>query len=218
MSNLHRALDALNDDLIKMIKLVKKQLKLTYSALTELNTDIAEEVIHREQRINALELHVDAQCEQIFALYKPVAVDLRFVLSVLNTSSNLERMADLAEGIAKYVKEMDAPFDKETVKESKLDVAFETAMNMMDDVQKGFKQENSDKARKVLNKDEILDKINEKSSGVIINLSKKNPDNIKNYLFLFSIIKKLERWGDLAENIAEDIIFYTEAQVLKHTT
>lgn len=216
MNNLHRALEALRSDLIKMMKLVRKQMKLTHDALINLDKDIIEEIIHREKRINSLELQIDAQCEQIIALYNPVASDLRFVLSALSISSNLERMADLAEGIAKYVKDMEEPFDADTLEKIQLPLAFDTAMSMVDDVWTGLKANDPKKIRKVLNRDEIIDQINFAATDVIVKFAKKQPKKIKDHLYLFSIIKKLERFGDNVENIAEDLIFYMEAEVLKH--
>jgi len=217
MNNLHRAIDTLRDDLIKMMKLVRKQMKITIEALNNADKELAELVIHREKRINAMDLHIDAQCEQIIALYNPVASDLRFVLSSLSISNNLERMADLAEGIVWYVKDLQEPFDAETIEKIQLNLAFETAMTMIDDVWNGLKENDPVRVRKVLNKDVVLDEINNAVTKVIVGLAKKQPKKIKDHLYLFSTIKKLERFGDLAENIAEDLIFYMEAEVLKHT-
>lgn len=218
MNNLHVAIESLRSDLIKMMKLVRKQMKLTYEALITVDKDIVEEVIHREQRINAMDLKIDEECEQIIALYNPVASDLRFVLSALSITSNLERMADLAEGIARYVKDMTEPFDDDTLDKIQLRLAFETAMTMLDDVWTGLKSNDPKLIRKVLKKDEILDEINAAVTKVIIGFAKKQPKKIKDHLYLFSTVKKLERYGDLVENIAEDLIFYMEAEVLKHTT
>jgi phosphate transport system protein len=218
MNNLHAAIELLRNDLVKMMKLVRKQMKLTYEALNTVDKDIVEEIIHREKRINALDLKIDEECEQIIALYNPVATDLRFVISALSITSNLERMADLAEGIAHYVKDMSEPFDPEMLDKIQLPLAFETAMTMLDDVWKGLKAEDPKLIRKVLQKDEILDEINASVTKVIIGFARKHPKRIKDHLYLFSTIKKLERYGDLVENIAEDLIFYMEAVVLKHTT
>jgi len=138
-----------------------------------------------------MDLQIDSQCEQIIALYNPVASDLRFVLSSLSISNNLERMADLAKGIVWYVKDLDDPFDKETLEKIQLNLAFDTAMEMIDDVWNGLKENDPVRVRKVLNKDIVLDDINRAVTKVIVGVAKKHPKKIKDHLYLFSTNPKV---------------------------
>src|SRR6185436_13187493 len=91
------------EEIINMWILVQSQLNNAKKAMLEFDKDMAREVVMKEKRVNAFELKIDRDCENIFALYSPVAVDLRFLLAVLKINSNLERIGDIAEGICKYI-------------------------------------------------------------------------------------------------------------------
>jgi len=169
-----------------------------------------------EKRVNALELKIDKDCENIFALFNPLAIDLRFVLAVLKINSNLERIGDIADGISRYVVETPAPFDPELLKVTRIEEMYSMAIEMLADVQKAFEHESSAVARGVFKKDDLLDELNNAANSVVEEFIKKHPDKISQALHIISTIRKLERTGDQTKNIAEEIIFYIEAKVLKH--
>lgn len=216
MSNLIPALTQLRHNLTTMMELVKSMLKHSHTALKTTDLALVEEIIHKEARVNALELLIDSDCENIIALYNPVAVDLRFVLSVSHINYNLERMGDLAVSIAKYIKELKVKFDEDLMRETRADEMFDVCLEMLDNAIEAFTNEDTAVARRIFHQDEILDEINIRSNAIVAEHSRNNPDKIRTNLFLFSIIKKLERFGDMSENIAEEIIFHIEAKVLKH--
>ena len=103
MKYIENELDGLKREILEMWSLVDSQLNRAGEALLSLDRDLAKEVVYREKRVNAFELKIDSDCEDIIALYAPVAVDLRFVLAVLKINTNLERIADFCEGIAQFV-------------------------------------------------------------------------------------------------------------------
>lgn len=216
MSHLDSELQQLKAETIKMWTLVNNQLRKGKEALVNLDKDLAREVILSERRVNAYELKLDRDCENIFALFNPVAVDLRCVLAVLKINNNLERTGDIVEGIAKFVTNVDNNFDKHVLEITRALEMYEAAINMMDDVLEAFDKENTAIARKIFQQDELLDDINLKANAAIAEYIRSNPDNIESALYLLSIIRKLERVGDQAKNMAEEIIFYIEAKVLKH--
>ena len=216
MSHLDIELKQLKAETITMWALVILQLNKAKESLLNLDKDLAREVILCEKRVNANELKVDRDCENIFALFNPVAVDLRFVLAVLKINSNLERTGDIAEGIAKFVINVDHNFDKQLLKITRAVEMYDAALNMMNEVLEAFEKENTAIARKVFEQDELLDDINIKANAVIADYIRSHPDSIESSLYLLSIIRKLERVGDQAKNMAEEIIFYVEAKVLKH--
>jgi phosphate transport system protein len=217
MSHLETELHLLKEDLIEMTRLVKIQLFKGRDALLHFDRDLAREIIVNENRINALELKIDRDCENIFALFNPVAVDLRFVLAALKINANLERIGDNAEGIARYVMEVDRPFDEKIIKGYCVEEMCNTATSMLDNTLEALLQEDTKLARQVFLKDDRLDEINRDCTKTTLRLLKENPDNALHYLSIMSIIRKLERVGDQSKNIAEEIIFYIEAKVLKHT-
>ncbi|MBE9492295.1 MAG: phosphate signaling complex protein PhoU [Bacteroidetes bacterium] len=216
MTHLEIELEQLKKAIIEMMDIVKNQLEKSRTALLSMDTDIAQEIIHNEIRINALELSIDRDCENIFALFNPVAIDLRFILSILKINSDLERIGDLAEGIAKFALELESSPPKNLLTEIRFNEMFELTINMLDNVIEGFIHEDTKIARQVFKKDKILNQINKDSPRIISEFVEKDPQIIKPSLYFFSVIRKLERIGDLTKNIAEDIIFHIEAKVLKH--
>lgn len=209
-------LQQLKAETIKMWTLVNLQLRKGKESLLNLDKDLARELILSERRVNAYELKLDRDCENIFALFNPVAVDLRFVLAVLKINNNLERTGDIAEGIAKFVINVDSSFDKKLLDITCAVEMYEAAINMMEEVLEAFDKEDTALARRVFQKDELLDDINHKASSMVADYIRNHPENIEPSLYLLSIIRKLERVGDQVKNMAEEIIFYIEAKVLKH--
>jgi phosphate transport system protein len=216
MSHLDIELQQLKAEAIKMWLLVNLQLTKGNEALLKLDKDLAREVILSERRVNAYELKLDRDCENIFALFNPVAVDLRFVLAVLKINNNLERTGDIVEGIAKFVLNVDSNFDTKLLETTRVVEMYAAANSMMVGVLEAFDKEDTSLARKIFQQDELLDDINMKANSIIADYIRNHPDNIEATLYLLSIIRKLERVGDQAKNMAEEIIFYIEAKVLKH--
>ncbi|MBL7949487.1 MAG: phosphate transport system regulatory protein PhoU, partial [Bacteroidia bacterium] len=147
MTHLDVELKRLKDESVELFELVISQLRKGRIALLDFDKDLAREVNFNEKRVNALELKIDKDCENIFALFNPVAIDLRFVLAVLKINSNLERIGDIADGIARYVIEADAPFHGDLLKVTRLDEMYTLAIEMLEDVRKCFNEEDTRLAR-----------------------------------------------------------------------
>ncbi len=216
MTHLDTELQLLKGECISMWTLVILQLKKTQDALLRFDKDLAREVVLNEKRVNAYELKIDRDCENIFALFNPVAVDLRFVLAVLKINNNLERTGDIAEGIGKFIVSEKSAFDKNLLETGQVVTMFDESISMLTDVLTAFEKEDTALARSIFKQDEILDAINVSANSVITEFIRKNPDKLEQALYILSTIRKLERVGDQAKNIAEEIIFYVEAKVLKH--
>ncbi|NEU08577.1 phosphate signaling complex protein PhoU [Flavihumibacter sp. R14] len=216
MTHLDTELQQLKDNLIEMWTLVKNQLSKAQEALFNNDKDLAREVVSLEKRVNAFELGIDQDCENIFALFNPVAVDLRLVLAIIKINNNLERQGDSAKGVAKFVIEFDGPFDKHLLDITRITEMFTENITMLDELTEAFEKEDGVIARKTFKRDELLDEINDHTTAVVAEYIRKNLENTEQALQILSIIRKLERSGDHSKNIAEEIIFYTEAKVLKH--
>lgn len=217
MAQIETELQLLKTEAVNMWTLVNSQLSKARQAFLNFDKDLAREVVLKEKRVNGSELKIDRDCENIFALFCPVAIDLRFLLAVLKINSNLERIGDIAEGIAKYIIDAEAPFTKELLDVSRVLPMYEEAVNMLEDTQAAFEKEDTVLARSVFKKDDFLDGINKASHKVLENHLKDHPEDASQALWLLSIIRKLERVGDQSKNVAEEIIFYLEAKVLKHS-
>jgi len=216
MTHLDLELKQLKEEAIEMFDLVSSQLTKAKEALKNNDKELAREVNFNERRVNALELKIDKDCENIFALFNPLAVDLRFVLAVLKINSNLERIGDIADGIARYVAETPDSFDRELIATTQLTEMFDTAISMLNDVRISFDLEDTKLARGIFIKDDSLDEINARANSVVEDFIRAHQDKIGQSLNVISTVRKLERTGDQVKNIAEEIIFYIEAKVLKH--
>lgn len=201
---------------MEMFDLCKKQLETAGQAFLNFDPDLAEEVMHTENRVNALDLKIDRDCERFIALHTPVAGDLRFVLALRKINFDLERIGDHAYGISHFVLSLEEKVSEEKFEKLEFRTMYDSALSMLDDISISFEEADTQKARLVFKKDKILNRINSNAVKVISEEVKKNPEQIDHYLLLFSVIKKLERIGDLVTNIAEEIIFYRKAEVLKH--
>ena len=174
----------LKKEIDEMWTLVYNQLDRAGEAVLTLDKELAQQVIVRERRVNAFELKIDSDVEDVIALYNPVAIDLRFVLAMLKINTNLERLGDFAEGIARFV-----------VKN----------------------EESLELATSVFAKDNLLDEINAEATAVLAEYIKEHPESTLSCLNLVGVFRKLERSGDHITNIAEEIVFFIDAKVLKHS-
>ena len=216
MTQFETELQDAKSEIINMWELVLLQLTKAKDAMLSFDKDLAREVIAKEKRVNALELKIDRDCENIFALYCPVAIDLRFLLAVLKINNNLERIGDIAEGIARYIVESPTKFDMAMLEDIELIKMFEDSISILTDTRVAFEFENTLLARTIFSRDDILDDINKRADNNISKFIRNDPEVISQALYILSIIRKLERVRDQSKNIAEEIIFYVEAKVLKH--
>jgi phosphate transport system protein len=216
MTHLDSELEQIKQQVIEMMDLVKSQLAKGKDAVLTFDKDLVHEINANENRVNAMELNIDRDVENALALYSPVAVDLRFVMASFKISADLERLGDNAVGIAKYINNVDTQLEQKNLDRIRFTEMYENALMILDDVFEAFEKEDTKLARKVFIKDAVLNEINSNAANIAIALIQENPDKIQNYIYLLSIIRKLERVGDLAKNIAEELIFYIEAKVLKH--
>ncbi len=216
MTHLENELQAVKKEVLSMWYLVESQLEKSRTAMLHFDRDLAREVVLKEKRVNAFELKIDRDCENVFALFCPVAVDLRFLLATLKINNNLERIGDIAEGIAKYIIESSGDFDRTLFESTQVLRMYEDAINILIDTRMAFEKEDTILARSIFKRDEVLDQINREASARVGAVIKEDMTVMEDALYMLSIIRKLERVGDQSKNIAEEIIFYIEAKVLKH--
>jgi phosphate transport system protein len=209
-------LKRLKEDVSAMWNLVINQMEKTKVAIETFDENIVNEIAANEKRVDAFELKLDMDCENILALFNPLANDLRFVLSVIKINYNLERIGDYAKDISGYVKVAKKPYSKELLQETHVIAMFEIAIDMLKCTLAAFESETNQQAISVFAKDEYLDQVNRNANKTVAEILKRNSDDMEDTLQILSFIRKLERVGDQTQNIAEEIIFYLEAKVLKH--
>jgi phosphate transport system protein len=207
----------LKNEIAEMFDLVQHQLARSLHAIQYFNQESAKEVMLYEKRINSQELVIDKACEQFVVKFNPVAVDMRFAFATFKINSHLERLGDNAKGIARFVKELDKGFDSNLMEILQLSDMIELGLQMTKLNLDAYLNDDTSSAKLVFELDHKIDIINFNATDIITNYMKENIDEIKPCLSLISTIRKLERVGDLNLNIAEEIVFYVDAKVMKHS-
>lgn len=216
MNHIDLELERLKSKLMDMWDLVEYQLQSGHEAMLKADHELAAKVVKLGRKVNNYDVKIDRMCENLLALYTPVAVDLRLILATLKINANLERIGDTAEGISMFVQQQERPFLPELLEKTNTYAMFTEAIAMFADCRKAYKASNTELARTVIKRDKMLNKIYRKSDDVVAAYLQVYPESIKECLALLSIIKKVERVGDQVTNIAEEIIFYRDAKVVKH--
>lgn len=216
MIHLDKELKQLKKTTTKMGVLVQSQIAKAYQSMVTNDKDLAWEVVANEKRVNSMELKIDSDCEDFFALYNPVAGDLRTVLATLKINNNLERIGDLAEGISKHIISEENAFSEELFAATRIAEMYNAGIEIMKDVLQAYVDEDTKLARTIFQKDEVLNEINMHATKNIAGYIGSDTGKVEQGLNFLSIIRKLERVGDQCTNIAEEIIFSHEAKVLKH--
>lgn len=202
----------------QMWELVENQVRKAFVALENFDKDLAHEILTREKMVNAQELVADHHCENFIALFNPVAVDLRFVISIFKINNNLERIGDFAESIAGFIiYHQTSKIDKQLFADLQLKTMTNNALQMLATARIALVKEDSKIASAVLSMDDKIDEINFKAVKVLSDYIVAHPEHTEEMLHLHAVIRRIERIGDRSANIAEDVVFYVDAKELRHT-
>jgi len=218
MKHTEREIQSLKEEISDMWKLVLSQLEKAKQSYLNDDIELAREIVSREKRVDAYELKIDSDCENFIALYSPVAIDLRLALSIIKFSFTLERIGDFARGIARHVIDDDCnKLSPHLIEELQVEKMFDTVISMLSDGFVAFETENTKISGKILAKDEVADEIYRNSVGILTAYLQENTAHIYCGLQTLLLIRKLERIGDHCSNLVEEIVFYVDAKVLKHS-
>lgn len=209
-----KELESLKTNLIKMASLVEESIGLSIRALLNQDPELAKKVIEGDGRINSLELEIDNAIVDLLALQQPVAIDLRLILAAAKINNDLERIGDHAVNIAQSALAVCETRPDEPLLE--LPRMAEITQKMLRDALDSFIHNDPQMSKTVLSTDDIVDELNRMMDHEVIDLMRKDPNLIEGGLQLIRVSKNLERVADLATNIAEEVIFITEAQFVKH--
>ena len=212
-----REMQYLRNQMSDMWKLVISQLEKAKQAFVNKDIELALEVMSREKRVDAYELKMDSDCENYIALYSPVAIDLRLILSLMKISNTLERIGDFADGVARHVLDDDCnTVEDKLLDDLQIDAMFDIIIGMLSDSYVALESENTKLSGRILAKDEEVDDIYDNSLDVLAEYIAENAAFARCGLKVYLLIRKLERIGDHCSNIVEEIVFYVDAKVLKH--
>lgn len=210
----HEELKRLKNQLLVMGSMVEGSIQKSIRALEERDPNLAKEVVSDDKEIDKMEIEIDESCIKLMALDQPVAVDLRMLLGVLRINNDLERMGDHAVNIAERAERLaEKPLLKHLVDMPRMATIVQS---MLKDVLDGFVQKNPEKAHMACARDDEVDELDDRFIRALLTHMMENPKTISQGMDLIIISKNLERIGDLATNIAEDVVFIYQAKTIKH--
>jgi len=212
--HLQRGLDALRQSLVCQFASVEQMIQLAVRSLVERRTDLADRVIASDKEVDDAEIHIEEECLKLLALYQPVATDLRRVVIVIKVNSDLERMADLACNIAERARALDRYplFEPPAELSEMVHAATDMVRNALD----AFVEEDPAKAAEVIRTDSLVDTLNRVVIDLLHEMMIRDPEFIEPAVHCFSASRHLERIGDLAESISEDVIYLVEGEIIRH--
>ena len=209
---------AMKEEVSLMREMVIAQFEKAKRAFFENDLDLAREIISREKRVDIMELKIDSDIEEYIALYTPKAIDLRLVVSLKKINFALERIGDYAEGVARYVLSNDVEkLTPQQIEVLQLGKMFDTLIIMLTNCFTAIDTLDTKFSSKVIIMDDEVDDIYRNSAGILNGYMQSNPDLISNCMKIYLMIYRLERIGDYCSSILEDIIYYVDAKVLKHS-
>lgn len=205
---------ALRRAILSMGASVESRVGQAIDAFLNHDADLARSVRVRDHEIDEMEIDVEAECVRLLALCHPVAGDLRLVLAVLRINTDLERIGDLAKGIAKRTIDMcDA---KPVALPESMSVMARTAREMVSGSLKALADEDAALCRHVIGSDQIVDDIQKEVFAWAIEEIPRHTDWTRAAIDVISVARALERIADHASNIAEDVIYLAEGAVVRH--
>ena len=213
--HLHRDLDKLKKEVLRLGNMVELAINNAFLALNNRDSSYVEEVLTNEEQINEMEVQIEEECLKILALHQPVAVDLWFLVVVLKVNNDLERMGDIAKNIAERAKDLmesDVIPDLGQPMQGLPDLVRTMVTSSLDSLVKLDDQ----LARKIIEMDDEVDQINRDMYVAVKSLVAEKPSIADSAINLLSCSRNMERIGDLATNIAEDVIFVVEGKVVRH--
>jgi phosphate transport system protein len=207
-------LDVLKSRLLEMGGLAEQRVRRAVQGLAEREHELIESVLIGDEPINALQLEIDDRCLKLLALHQPMATDLRAVMAAVKINTDLERVGDLAVNIAEAAKRyaMHPPVKKLIDIPKMADIA----QAMLRDALDSYVKRDMALARQVLHQDDSLDALKTQIFRELLSFMLKDPSTIEAALDLILVSRHLERIGDHATNIAEDVIFMVSARDVRH--
>jgi phosphate transport system protein len=209
-----RDLEQLKSNIIRMGSLVEQNLVDAMDAVLNNDSALASKVISSDGQINQFEIDIDNGVVDLLALQQPVASDLRLILAIQKINNDLERIGDHAVNIAESAfRLVETPQDEPLLEIPNM---VKIAKEMFQQALDAFIHLNAQMAQNVLESDDRIDALNRGMNAHVVKMIKKDPKSIEGGLELLRISRNLERVADLTTNIAEEVIFHTQARIVKH--
>jgi phosphate transport system protein len=214
LTNFTSSLDRLRGSVLMMSSLTQQNLKNSVKGLLERDDDWCNNCIADDEEIDLLEMQIDREGIEVMSRFQPVASDLRDVISSIKIGANIERIADQGVNIARRARKLNEHADVPEI--HLLDEPIRLALLMFDDAVRAFAERNAVLAVELKSRDRELDRLNRELTDALILRMQDDSANLPVYLNLIFISRCLERIGDHACNIAEDVVFAVNAEDIRH--
>ena len=212
--HLEKELERLKKLIYALSARVDESLELAVKSIQEKDVELALQVIENDRIIDELEVEVEEECLKTLALYQPVAIDLRFIIAVMKMNNDFERIGDLAADIAKNGMAINEA--------SKPKIPLD--LHQMSYLVKAIVRKSLDAlinidaylAREVIKDDDEINAMKAEMKAEIVAALQREPEHAESLITLLAVTHRLERIGDHATNIAEDVIYMVEAEIVRH--
>jgi len=212
--HLQKELDKVKKRILSLGALVEERVHLAAKAIETKDRELCDEIIRQDHDIDEMEVEIEEECLKILALHQPVAIDLRFIVSVIKINNDLERIGDQAVNIAQRMafiatrRPFELSFDYVKMAEK--------AQDMLRKSLDALVNFDLDLAFKVLTLDDEVDRIKNEAYDHIKDEIQRNPDRVGYLINMLLVSRHLERLADHATNIAEEVIYLVEGDIVRH--
>ena len=212
--HMKREIDRLKQMLMSLCEVVEKNLRQAVESIRQRDEKLAQTVIETDVEIDHMEVDMEEECLKILALYQPVAIDLRFIITALKINNDLERIGDLAVNLAEHSiflagqSKIDIPFDFNVMTE-KTELMLRKSLDALVKM-------DSKLAYEVCAADDEIDSMDRQMRMIVREAVHKQPERTECLMHLRSASGHLERIADHATNIAEDVIYMIEGRIVRH--
>lgn len=212
--HLQREMDRLKRKILTLGALVEEDLRQAVKALGERDDKLARRVVETDIEIDNMEVEVEEDCLKVLALHQPVAIDLRFIIAVLKINNDLERIGDLSANIAERAasiakqEPVESPYNFPEMSQ-KVQAMLHMALDSLVSL-------DSKLAREVLAADDEVDAINRSMYEKVQQRIRQSPDKMDTLIQMLAVSRNLERIADHTTNIAEDVIYMVDGEIVRH--
>jgi phosphate transport system protein len=214
-THFEQQLDRLTGRLVAMSRMIEGLIETSLLAVEDKDSHKAEAVLLGDREVDATEIEIEEECVELLARQQPMAGDLRRLIAILKINNDLERIGDHAVNIAETVQTL-AERGSDWSLPIELSEAGAIAQGMLRDVLDAFVQQDPDKARTVIRRDDRVDQLHESHLRSAITMMMESPMQIGQALSFILIGRNIERVADLACNVGEDVVYLVEGKTIRH--
>lgn len=213
--HMQREMEKLKKMVLALSAVVEECFRQAVSSLERMDVPLARAVVEKDKQVNQMEVDLEEECLKILALHQPVAADLRFIVSVLKINNDLERISDLAVNIAERtvgvesVGRIPVPFDL-TEMARKVSAMLTKSLDALVNLDIRI-------AREVCTLDDEVDRIHKQNYQLVKDQIRQHPERLDALIQYISVSRHLERIADLTTNVAEDVLYMVEGEIVRHT-